>query len=146
MSKQSTMAPTPQQTIMPMDPTEAHKRKLLEKIRLIRDGQRAQNVGQFKDGLPEYKYIWVYNHQQEIDRFRGMHYEVIPVDDPVTTGFKGEDGHHYRGDTIGMRGHMDWVEAWNADRDLKSIEAVEGQKQEMLEWGQGNKVPIWKKD
>lgn len=150
--------PTPQQPPKPrIDPaamsignrnaaTDDYKRKLLARINQVRDGRAAHNAGAFRNGDPDYVYCWVYNHPQEIDRYKAMFYEIVKGDDPVETSFKKEDGHHQRGDTIAMRCEKLTAEAHNALRDLNAIEAIDGRKQELENWGNENGVPIHRKN
>ncbi len=120
------------------------KRFLLSKVRLLRDGEKAR-ASMVVQGNPDYKYFWVFNHPQEVSNFLGREAQVVEEGDEVQTDYKGKDGRHYRGDTVLMRMHKDLVEAWDADRDLRAVEASEGAKTNFDEWAQGNGVPVKRK-
>lgn len=120
------------------------KRQLLAKVRMLRDGEKARASMTLK-GDPEFSYIWVFNHPDEISKFLGRQAQVVEATDPVETDFKQKDGRHYRGDTILMRMHRDLVEAWNADRDLRAVEASEGAKAAFDDWGASNGIPVKRK-
>lgn len=130
-----------------MDPARAEyerKKQLLERVRTLREGNLSiSNLLRNQD--PEYVYIWVFNQPQRIDQFLGMQAELVGKPDKVESNFRRTDGTHVRGDTILMKLRREIAEAYHALREIQASEAVEGAKQEFLDWGEREGVPIRQK-
>jgi len=103
-------------------PLSDRKRELLAKVKVLREAQRA---GPQISGDPTMQYCWVNTNQARQVAFQAMGWEVAKSD-KLVTAWKQLDGTHQRADTILYQMPLDLYEAIQADKDLRSIEALEG--------------------
>lgn len=101
---------------------EERKRFLLSKVRVRRENLLA---GSRVEGRADKEYCWVNQREERQLFFQAMGWELVK-DKEVKSSYMRPDGTHVRADLILYQIDKDMYEAIQADRELRSIEALEG--------------------
>lgn len=101
---------------------EERKRKLLAKVRIRREAM--QTSGKV-EGDPNKVYCWVNIRDERQTFFQAMGWTLVK-DPNVRTNWRQADGTHKRADLILYEIPREEYEAISAERELRSIEALEG--------------------
>lgn len=102
-------------------PTEK-KRRLLAKVRMLRDAQLTAGA---VNGKPHKVYCWVNIREERQLFFQSLGWELCK-DPEVKTSWRQPDGTHKRADVILYHIDRDLYEAFEADKELRGMEALEG--------------------
>lgn len=132
--------PSPQ----PLSASE-RKAQLLSKVRVYRETQMLSR-GRIGGQNPAMVYCWVNQREERRMFFEAMGWELVTNDtDPkVTSQYKKPDGTHIRADLILYHIPNDDYEVIIAERELRSIEAIEGVEVEFYRTAERLGAPVYK--
>ena len=105
----------------PVETPEQRKARLLAKVRILRQNQINGTAVQ---GDPKKQYMWVNTREERQTFFQSMGW-ALTKDKNVKTQWAQADGTHKRADLILYEIDRDLYEAFEADKELRSVEALE---------------------
>lgn len=116
----------PREPEVELSPREK-KARLLAKVKVYRESLILDR-GAIKQRDPNKQYCWVNQREERRMFFEGMGWEQCTelTAPKVITQYKRPDGTHQRADLVLYQIDLDLYEAICADRELRSIEAIEG--------------------
>ncbi len=117
------------------------KKELLQKVRTLREGARAQ-LGAVQ-GNPNKVYCWVNTRDDRRVSYEALEW-VVCKDPAVKTRWQQDDGTHKRADLILYEIDKELFDAYMAENQLRGIEAVEGSEDMFLAALDRDKVPAYR--
>lgn len=94
-------------------------------------------------GDPDKEYVWVRHASERVQYFQALGYEITK-NPAVQTKWRRDDGTHVRGDVILMEVDKDMKEAYEVLSDAASVEALQGSREEFINFAIQNRIPVEK--
>lgn len=112
----------------------------LKHVRVLRE-KLLMNRGEVRGADPNKAYCWVNVHKARRTFFEGLGW-IVCKDEKVQTNWKRkEDGTHVRGDLILYEISKEDKEVIDLEAELSAVEAIQGSKNQFLDFAATNRVP-----